>query len=160
MPKLTILCVGKMKENYQKEYVKEYIKRLSKYFTCYIEEVPDLKISENATLKEEETVIKKEGELLLKKLPSDAYIVVLDLHGVELDSVSFAKKIENVFLSGYNHLCFIIGGSLGISKEVVQKANFALCLSKMTFTHLMTKELVLEQIYRACKINHNEKYHK
>ena len=160
MPKLTIVCAGKMKESYQKSAIDEYLKRLSKYFTCKIEEVPDIKISEKATLKEEEQVINKEGELLIKKIPSDSYIIALDLHGKEYDSISFAKKIDNIFLQGFHHLCFVIGGSLGISKEVLNISHERLCLSKMTFTHLMTRELILEQVYRACKINHGEKYHK
>ena len=160
MSKLTIVCAGKMKETYQKEEVAEFVKRLSKYFVVSISEVPDVKIKENASLKEEELVIIKEGEALLKKIPNDSYVIALDLHGKEYDSLEFAKKIEKIFVSGYHHLCFVIGGSLGISKVVLDRANERLCLSKMTFTHLMTRILVLEQVYRACKINNGEKYHK
>lgn len=160
MPKLTIVCAGKMKETYQKDAINEYLKRLSKYFTCSIEEVPDIKIKDDASLKEEELVIKKEGELLLKKIPSDSYVFALDLHGKQFDSVAFASKIDSVFISGYSHICFVIGGSLGISSDVLARANEKISLSKMTFTHLMTREIILEQVYRACKINHKEKYHK
>ncbi len=160
MPKLTIVCAGKMKETYQKEAINEYLKRLSKYFTCVIEEVPDIKIKDGASLKEEENIIIKEGELLLKKIPEDSYVFALDLHGKQFDSISFATKINDIFTKGYNHICFVIGGSLGISNDVLNRANEKISLSKMTFTHLMTREIILEQIYRACKINNKEKYHK
>lgn len=160
MPKLSIVCAGKMKESYQRKEVDEFLKRLSKYFTVNLIEVDDIKIKDGASKKEEEIVIVKEGELLLKKIPDDSYVIALDLHGVECDSLTFAKKLNNLLITGKSHLCFVIGGSLGISKDVLSRANERLCLSKMTFTHLMTRVLILEQIYRACKINHNEKYHK
>lgn len=160
MSKLTIVCAGKMKESYQKEEVKEFEKRLSKYFNISIIEVPDIKIKDNASSKEEEIVIEKEGEALLKKIPQESYVIACDLHGNEYDSISFAKKLDKIFVSGYHHICFVIGGSLGIAKSVLNRANERLCLSKMTFTHLMTRILILEQVYRACKINSGEKYHK
>lgn len=160
MPKLTICCVGKLKENYQKEAVNEYLKRLSKYFNCKIEEINDLKIPENASFSEEQNIINKEGQLLLQKIPSDAYIIALDVSGNALDSIEFSNLLNNAFNKGFNHLCFIIGGSLGISKDILAKSHVRLSLSKMVFTHLMTREIILEQIYRAMKIMHNEKYHK
>lgn len=160
MPKLTLLVVGKLKETYQKDAIKEYIKRLSKYFDVVIEEVNDLKIPDNASEKDEETIILKEGELLLKKIPSDAYVIALDLHGKMIDSIEYASLIEKSFVNGYNHILIVIGGSLGISSRVLERANFKLSLSKMTFTHLMSRELILEQTYRALKIINKEKYHK
>ncbi len=160
MPKLTICCVGKLKEKYQKDAINEYLKRLSKYFICNIEEVSDLKIPDNASISEENNIIEKEGMLLLKKIPLDAFVIALDVHGSMFSSIEFAEIIEDAFLRGYNHLCFVIGGSLGISSKVLQRANIKLSLSRMVFTHLMTREIILEQIYRACKINNKEKYHK
>ncbi len=160
MPKLTICCVGKLKERFQKEAVEEYLKRLSKYFNCNIEEINDLKIPEKATLKEEETIIKKEGQMLLEKIPEESFVVALDVKGQMLNSLEFASLLDKTFCKGYNHLCFVIGGSLGISNEVLSRANFKLSLSKMVFTHLMVREIILEQIYRAMKILHHEKYHK
>ncbi len=157
MPKLSIICVGKLKEQFQKEAINEYLKRLSKYFICNIEEVPDLKISENASFKEEEIIIQKEGELLLKKIPDDSYVFSLDLHGKQYDSLQFADIIKDVFNYKSSNLCFVIGGSLGISDKVLQRSDIRLCLSKMTFTHIMTREIILEQIYRAMKIIKAEK---
>lgn len=160
MPKLTICCVGKLKEKYQKEAVNEYLKRLSKYFNCFIDEVADLKIPDNASLIEEKAIIEKEGKLLLKKIPSDAFVIVLDVAGNMYDSLQFSDLLNKAFVQGYNTICVVIGGSLGITSEVINKANVVLSLSKMVFTHLMTREIILEQIYRAMKIIHNEKYHK
>ncbi len=160
MPKLTLCCVGKLKESFQKDAINEYLKRLSKYFTCVVEEVQDLKIKDNASLQEEQNVIEKEGELLLRRIPNDAFVIALDVHAKIFDSIEFSSIIQNAFIKGYNNICIAIGGSLGISKDVLQRANVNISLSKMTFTHLMTREIILEQIYRAMKIINKEKYHK
>lgn len=160
MPKLTICCVGKLKEKYQKDAVNEYLKRLSKYFNCKIEEINDLKIPDNASLSEEQNIIYKEGQLLLQKIPSDAFVIALDVKGKMYDSVEFSSLLEGAFNKGFSHICFVIGGSLGISEEILKIAHVKLSLSKMVFTHLMTREIILEQIYRAMKIMHKEKYHK
>ncbi len=160
MPKITILAVGRCKEKFQKEAIKEYQKRLSKYCESEILEVEDLKIKEKISEKEKEKILEIEGERILKKIPDGSYLFVLDVHGKEMDSIAFEKKISEIFLLGKSHLTFVIGGSLGISKEVVQKADFRLSLSPMTFTHLMSREILLEQLYRAMKIRNGEVYHK
>lgn len=160
MPKLTLLAVGKLKEKYQKEAINEYVKRLSKYFIVTIEEIQDLKISDNASKKEQENIVLKEGKIILKKIPNNTFLIVLDVYGKSYNSEEFALILDKALSKGYNNLTFVIGGSLGISKEITSKADINLSLSKMTFTHLMTREIILEQIYRAIKILHNEKYHK
>ena len=160
MPKITLICVGKTKEDYQRKIVEEYKKRLSRFVDLELIETNDLKIPDKLSENEREQILNAEGKEVICKIPKGSYIFVLDVNGKELDSLSFASKIEDIYLSSKNHLTFIIGGSLGISKEVIALSDYRLSLSKMTFTHLMTREILLEQLYRAMKINHGEKYHK
>ena len=159
MLNIRLVCVGKIKDSFNKEGINEYLKRLSRYAKVEIVEVDDVKIKDNASLKEEENVKKEEGIRILKKVKDNEYMILLDLHGEELSSENFSKKIDA--LMGHNSsLCFVIGGSLGLSSEVIKRANYRLCLSKMTFTHQMTRVILLEQIYRSFKILNNEVYHK
>ncbi len=160
MSKITIISVGKPKEDYQKKAFEEYKKRLSKYCEVEFIEVQDQKIPDKCSKKDEEKILSIEGNLVLKRIPLDSYVFVLDVQGKELDSLEFADKIEKLFIASKSHLTFLIGGSLGVSSELIKRSDFRLSLSKMTFTHLMSKEILLEQIYRAMKIHHGEKYHK
>ena len=160
MLQVKLIVVGKLKETFHKEEVNEYQKRLSRFVNLSIIEVDEEKIKDGAKKKEEELILKKEGESLLKQIKLDDYVILLDLHGKEIDSIDFAKKLEEIKTNGKSSISFVIGGSLGLSDDVRNRANFKLKLSPMTFTHQMTRIIILEQIYRACKINANETYHK
>ncbi len=158
--KISIICVGKLKEKYWNLAIDEYSKRLSKYIKLEIIEVPDEKAPETMSLAEEEIVKKKEGERILKNIKDDAYCVALAIDGKNFSSEELADFVEKTTLRGISHIVFIIGGSLGLSKEVMNRANYYLSFSKMTFPHQMMRVILLEQIYRAIKINRNEPYHK
>ena len=140
--------------------INEYIKRLSPYTKVEMVEVADEKIPENASLSEEEMVKEKEGNKLLEKIKEDEYVILLDLHGKEIDSVELSKLIETTMISGKSTIDFVIGGSLGLSKPLINRANYRLCFSKLTFTHQMIRLFLLEQIYRSYKIMNNQTYHK
>lgn len=159
MVNIKLVVVGKIKESFLKEEINEYLKRLSRYCKINIIEVDDQKIKENASLKEQQQVLKLEGKDLLKQIKDDEYVILLDLHGKEIDSINFAKQINQI-MNRYSTITFVIGGSLGLDDELRNRANFKLCLSQMTFTHQMTRVIILEQIYRSFKINNNEIYHK
>ena len=152
--KINIISVGKIKESYFIDGIEEYRKRITKYSNIELITVMD----ESNDL-DEKTVKKKEGERILAKIPNNSYTIVLDLNGKELDSIGFAKKIDEI-TNISSTINFIIGGSLGLDKEVIDRANYRLSFSKFTFPHKLMKLILLEQIYRAFKINNNESYHK
>ena len=158
--KVTIICVGKLKEKYWKYAVEEYSKRLSKYCKLDMVELPDEKAPETMTKAEEKQVVKKEGQRIVKAIKGDAVVIALAIEGEMLSSEMFAAQIERDAVQGVSHIAFIIGGSLGLSEEVMQKANRALSFSTMTFPHQMMRVILLEQIYRAFKIIKKEPYHK
>ena len=145
--KITIVTIGKLKEKYLIEAVNEYLKRLKPYSNVEV-----IEISECRTVEEE-------GDKLLSKLNNDSWKCVLDVHGDLISSEDFAKIVSDVTLNGQSHLSFVIGGAFGLSKKIREAADMRLSLSKMTFTHQMTRVILLEQIYRSFKINRNEKYH-
>ncbi len=149
---IKIICVGKIKENYLKEAISEYKKRISKYTNIEIIELDDYNYDVKKTLLTECNNIVKVMN------PSD-YNILLDINGNELDSISFAKKINDT-LNINSNITFIIGGSYGVLDELRDKVNYRLSFSKMTFPHQLFRVLLLEQIYRAYKINNNEEYHK
>ncbi|MCF7924274.1 MAG: 23S rRNA (pseudouridine(1915)-N(3))-methyltransferase RlmH [Candidatus Izimaplasma sp.] len=157
--KIKLITVGKIKENYLKEAVNEYTKRLSRYVKLEEIEINDEKAPENLSSKEMEIIKDKEGEKILKKL-SDEYIIVLDIKGKQLDSMKLAYKLRDIFSYESSTITFIIGGSLGLSKEILNKAHFILSFSKFTFPHQLMKVILLEQIYRSFRIINNEPYHK
>lgn len=158
--KITVLSVGTIKEKYFKDAIDEYSKRISKYAKVEFIKVNDEPIPDNASLKEEENIKIKEGEKILKALPSNSYKIALDLNGEMLDSVELADKISDIFTHGNSNIIFIIGGSLGLSKDVIKAVDYKLCFSKMTFPHKLMQVILLEQVYRTFKINNNETYHK
>ena len=158
--KIKIVCVGKLKEKYLKDAIDEYTKRLSRFCTVQIIELSDEKIPDNASLAEEEKVLEAEGEKILKNISSSDYVFSLCVEGKALSSEEFAQKLSSVALSGKSTICFVIGGSLGLSKAVKARSDFRLSFSKMTFPHQLMRVFLTEQIYRAFKINANEKYHK
>lgn len=158
--KITIISVGKIKEKFFTEAIKEYSKRLSKYCKLIEESVPDEKADENFSPAEIEQVKLKEGQKILNKIPKNSYVIVLDINGVQLSSEAFAKKLYTLGVEGIPDITFIIGGSNGLCEEVINSADFKLSFSKMTFPHQLFKLVLLEQIYRAFKINAGETYHK
>ncbi|ONI43909.1 23S rRNA (pseudouridine(1915)-N(3))-methyltransferase RlmH [Candidatus Epulonipiscium fishelsonii] len=158
--KLDIVCVGKLKEKYLLEGIQEYSKRLSKYCKMQIIEIADEKTKDGASANEENIIKQKEGEKILRAIKENSYIVALDLKGEMLTSEQFADFIQKRGLNRDSYITFIIGGSLGISKDVLSKAHYTLCFSKMTFPHQLFRVMVTEQIYRAYRINLGEPYHK
>lgn len=158
--KITIVTVGKIKEKYLKDAIAEYSKRLSKYCKLEIVEVADEKTPENASEVVEETIRSKEAERILRYIKDDAYVITLEINGKQLNSEELADKIEKLGVQGTSHIIFVIGGSIGLGKEVLQKSNFALSFSKMTFPHQLMRVILLEQVYRSYRIINGEPYHK
>jgi len=158
--KITILCVGKIKEKFYREALAEYEKRLSRYAKLQIIEVNDEKTVENPSEAEENLIKDKEGERLLSNIKDDMYVIAMAIQGKELDSVELSKHIESLTISGNSHICFIIGGSLGLSDRVLNRCNERLSFSKLTFPHQLMRVIMLEQIYRSFRIMKNEPYHK
>lgn len=158
--KITIVCVGKLKEQYWRGAVAEYSKRLGRYMKMEIIELPDEKAPETMSPAQEDEVRQKEGLRILKAVKEDAFAVALAIEGKGLSSEDLADFMAEKAVRGVSHMVFIIGGSLGLSQEVMNRANFALSFSAMTFPHQMMRIILLEQIYRAEKINRKEPYHK
>ena len=158
--KITIISVGKIKEKFFEDAIKEYSKRLSKYCKLNIVEVKDEKTKENASQTEEDIVKETEGKRILDKISDSSKVIALAIEGKELDSVELAKQIEGFRISGDSDLTFIIGGSLGLHRNVLDRADMKLSFSKMTFPHQLMRVILLEQIYRSFRIINNEPYHK
>ena len=158
--KITVLTVGKIKEKYLRDAIVEYTKRLSRYCKLEIIEVADEKTPDNASENAEEMIRQKEAERLLKYIREDAYLITLEIGGKQLTSEEFSEKIEKLGIQGTSHIIFVIGGSIGIGKAVLEKSDYALSFSKMTFPHQLMRVILLEQIYRGCRIMSGEPYHK
>lgn len=158
--RITLLCVGKVKEKYLTDGIAEYAKRLGRYCKLEIVEVPDEKTPDEASAAEEEQIKKKEAERLSKYIKDDAYVIALAIEGKQFDSVGFSEQIERIALSGKSHIQFIIGGSLGLHRDILQRADLLQSFSKMTFPHQLMRMLFLEQLYRAYRIQKGEPYHK
>lgn len=157
---IEVLAVGKLKEAYWRDAQAEYVKRLSRFSQIHVTEVSEERLPDNASAALEAQGREKEGDRLLKAFPKNSLVVALDLSGKQVDSPELAEKFREWTVSGQSTFCFVIGGSTGLSPEVVHAADFRLCLSKMTFPHQLARILLLEQMYRAMKINGNETYHK
>ncbi|MEG2195594.1 MAG: 23S rRNA (pseudouridine(1915)-N(3))-methyltransferase RlmH [Terrisporobacter sp.] len=157
---ITVITVGKLKEKYLKQAIDEYSKRLSRYCKLDIVELLDEKTPDNASEKEEIQIKEKEGQLILSKVKENAYVIAMDLGGKNITSEEFSSFIQNCGVMGNSNITFIIGGSLGLSKDVIKRANYKLCFSKMTFPHQLFRVMLLEQVYRAFRIMKNEPYHK
>ena len=160
MIRITLLTVGKIKEEYYRRAVAEFQKRLSRYCRLEVIEVPDEKTPDGASPAEEDGIRRKEGERLMKYIRDGAYIITLEIQGAMLDSEAFARKLDLLAVQGKSHIIFIIGGSLGLSAEICRKSDFALSFSKMTFPHQLMRVILLEQIYRGYRILAGEPYHK
>lgn len=157
--KIKLITVGKIKENYLKAAIDEYTKRLSRYTNLEEIEISDERAPENLSLKEIEIIKDKEGNKIINKLNNE-FIIALDIKGKQFDSAKLAQKIREIFSYNNSNIVFIIGGSLGLSKAVLTKANLKLSFSKLTFPHQLMKVILLEQIYRSFRIINNEPYHK
>ncbi len=157
---IRIIAVGKIKESWMKMGISEYLKRLIAYEKIEIVEVEDEKTLETNSQQQNEIVKNKEGQRLLKRIKDNEYVILLDLAGKQRSSEQLAQKIASLYVQGNSSLCFVIGGSLGISKAVIQRANDRWCLSLLTFPHQLVRLFLLEQIYRSFRILHHEPYHK
>ena len=158
--KITILSVGKIKEKYWTQALDEYARRLGRYVKLEFTEADDEPTPDRASEKEEEQIRQREGERLLARMPRDAYVIALAIEGKEQDSPAMARRIADLGLAGKSHLCFVIGGSLGLSHEVMARADEAWSFSRLTFPHQMMRVILLEQIYRSFRIIRGEPYHK
>lgn len=157
---INIVCVGKMKEKFMTQAVDEYVKRLSRFAKIKITELADEPAPEKMSEAEEMNVLKREGERILDKISPSDYVVALCVEGKQMPSEKLAEHIANCMVGGVSAITFVIGGSLGLSEEVKQRSNLRLSFSLMTFPHQLMRVILLEQIYRAFKINANESYHK
>ena len=158
--KITLITVGKIKEKYLKDAIAEYSKRLSRYCKLEIIEVADEKTPDQASEAVEEGIRDKEGERILKQIRDDMYVITLEIEGKMLTSEEFAGKIEQLGIQGTSSITFVIGGSIGLGKEVLKRSDYALSFSKMTFPHQLMRVILLEQIYRGYRIINGEPYHK
>ena len=158
--KITVITVGKIKEKYLKDAIAEYSKRLSRYCKLEILEVADEKTPDGASEIVEENIREKEGERILKLIKEDAYVITLEISGKMLTSEELADRIETLGIQGKSQLVFVIGGSIGLGREVLRRSDYALSFSKMTFPHQLMRVILLEQIYRSYRIINGEPYHK
>ena len=157
---IKIITVGKIKEKYLNDGIAEYAKRLSRYCKLEIVEVADEKTPDNASDTVEDAIRDKEGERILKYIKEDAYVITLEIAGKMLTSEEMAEKIEKLGVQGTSHIIFIIGGSIGLGREILKRSDYALSFSKMTFPHQLMRVILLEQIYRSYRIMNHEPYHK
>ncbi len=158
--RITVVCVGKIKEDYFTGAVREYAKRLSRYCRLEIVEVPDEKTPDQAPEAVNRQILEKEGKRILAKIPADAYVIALAVEGKQPDSPGLAAKIEKLGIQGVSHIVFVIGGSLGLHEQVMERAAEAMSFSRLTFPHQLMRVILLEQIYRAYRIINHEPYHK
>lgn len=158
--KITLVTVGKIKEKFLEQAIAEYSKRLGKYCKLEIVQVADEKTPDGASSVVEEKIKEKEGERILGQIKDGAYVIALAIDGDMLDSVELSDKINKLGISGVSHIVFVIGGSLGLSGEVLKRADYKLSFSRMTFPHQLMRVILLEQIYRSYRIICKEPYHK
>ncbi len=158
--KITIITVGKLKEKYLKQGVQEYLKRLSTYAKVNVVEVADEKAPETMSEAEMVEVKRKEGERIFKNISQETFVITLEINGKMLSSEQLAMKMDGLATYGKSKVAFVIGGSLGLSEAVEKRSNLALSFSKMTFPHQVMRLILLEQVYRAFRINRGEPYHK
>ncbi|MFI8687847.1 23S rRNA (pseudouridine(1915)-N(3))-methyltransferase RlmH [Rossellomorea sp. NPDC077527] len=157
---ITIVTVGKLKEKYLKQGISEYVKRLGAYAKIDIVELADEKAPEVLSDSEMEQVKNKEGERILSKISQDHHVIALAIQGKMRSSEELADNLDKLATYGKSKVAFVIGGSLGLSDDVIKRANETLSFSKMTFPHQLMRLILVEQIYRAFRINRGEPYHK
>ena len=158
--KITVLAVGKIKEKYFTGAVEEYAKRLSRFCRLELVEVADEKTPDGAGRAQELQIRIKEGERILQKLSGSSFVVALAIDGRMLDSVELSRQMERWNVNGISHITFVIGGSLGLSPQVLERADMKLSFSKMTFPHQLMRVILLEQVYRSYMIRSGAPYHK
>ena len=158
--RITVITVGKIKEKYLKDAIAEYSKRLTKYCRLEIIEVADEKTPDQASETVENSIRDKEGERILKYIRDDMYVITLEIAGRMLTSEELSEKIEILGIQGKSSIAFVIGGSIGLGKDVLRRSDYALSFSKMTFPHQLMRVILLEQVYRAYRIMNGEPYHK
>ena len=152
--------MGKLREKYLREGINEYTKRISRFCDIEIQEVGDEQAPENLSPAQEEQVKRKEAEKILRKVKDGSLLIALDVKGQKFDSESFAAKLQSFFVSGYSHITFVIGGSLGLDDELLRKAHIRFSMSDLTFPHQLARLILMEQLFRAFKIINGETYHK
>lgn len=155
---IDIICVGKLKETYLKDACSEYLKRLSKYCNIKVIELPDEKLPDKLNDSLSNIIKEKESSSIFSHIKKDSYVIALDLNGKNYTSDDFSKKIENISIINSN-ITFLIGGSLGMNKKLLNSSNELICFSKMTFPHQLIRIFLLEQLFRAFKISNHENYH-
>ena len=154
-----VICIGKLKDAYLRDGVAEFVKRMRPYGGITITELNESKIGDKPSDADRKQVVIEEGERLLKNVPKNAYTVLLDVYGKTMSSEDLAKTVTKLEVDGVSDMAFIVGGAFGVSDELRRSVNYKLSFSPMTFTHQMVRLLLVEQIYRASKINRNEPYH-
>ena len=154
-----VVCIGKLKDAYLRDGVAEFVKRMRPYGGITITELNESQIGDKPSDADRKQVVVEEGERLLKAVPKNAYTVLLDVYGKTMSSEDLAKTIAKLEVDGISDMAFIVGGAFGVSDELRKSVNYKLSFSPMTFTHQMVRLLLVEQIYRASKINRNEPYH-
>ena len=154
-----VICIGKLKDAYLRDGVAEFVKRMRPYGGITITVLNESKIGDKPSDADRKQVVIEEGERLLKNVPKNAYTVLLDVYGKTMSSEDLAKTVAKLEVDGVSDMAFIVGGAFGVSDELRRSVNYKLSFSPMTFTHQMVRLLLVEQIYRASKINRNEPYH-
>lgn len=157
---IEVICVGKLKEAYLKDAITEYSKRLSKYCSLNIVELPDEKLPTPLSEADKKKIIEKESYNILNHIKDNSYIIALDLKGKQYTSEEFSDKLSQIALHENSTITFLIGGTLGMSQELLNHANELVCFSKMTFPHQLIRVFLLEQLFRSFKIQNNETYHR
>ena len=157
---VSIICVGKLREKYFADAAQEYLKRLKRLMPVNVIEIPDEPEPAQPSDKLNETVMKREGEKILAKIGQQDYVIAMCIDGKQFESTELADKLEGLFTQGRSHITFLIGGSLGLHPDVIRRANERMSMSKMTFPHQLARVMLLEQLFRAAKINAGERYHK
>lgn len=159
MLNINIICVGKLKEDYLKAAVAEYSKRLSKYCNLKFIEIADEKLPSKINDSIINEIKNKECKKIMENIKKDSYVMALDLKGKQYTSEEFSRKLEDVTVKGFSTVTFIIGGTLGLTNEVLNMSNELICFSKMTFPHQLIRVFLEEQLFRGFKISNNETYH-
>ena len=157
---IKLIACGKVKEKWMRDGISEYVKRIRPYDKLEIYEAADEKTPDGASDADRRIIKEKEGERILKFIRPDDYVILLDLAGHTMDSVKLSQHIDKLYASGKSRIDFVIGGSLGVSDALIQRADMRWKLSDNTFPHQLCRILVVEQIYRAFRILHHEPYHK
>ncbi len=160
MLNITVVCIGKLKEQYLRDASAEYQKRMGSLCKLNVIELPAEKLSDNPSDRQIEAALTAEGKRIIEKIPRGSYVYTMCIEGKQKTSEELSRHLEDIALTGVSSVAFVIGGSFGISPEVKQLSDFKLSMSKMTFPHQVARIMLLEQIYRALQISLGTKYHK